>query len=152
MYIRSTAAISPQASFEALCAAPAVYAGDKLSCIEPDYTQYVDVKQIRRMSRIIKMGVAAAMECLKQTNVEQPGAIITGTAYGCLAEYFTWAQETGVITPGDANTRAKIFLDALTGDLQLRCLLGLAKRPSKAEKEHLAAETIATFINGLSPA
>ena len=75
-----------------------------------------------------------------------------GTAYGCLTEYFTWAQETGVITPGDANTRARIFLDALTGDLQLRCLLGLAKRPSKAEKEHLTAETIAIFINGLSPA
>jgi len=75
-----------------------------------------------------------------------------GAAYGCLAEYFTWAEETGLIIPGDANTRAKIFLDALTGDLQLRCLLGLAKRPSKAEKEHLAAETIAIFINGLSPA
>lgn len=38
------------------------------------------------MSRIIKMGVAAAMECLKDTGLQQPDAIITGTAYGCLAD------------------------------------------------------------------
>ncbi len=86
MYIRSTASISPQASFEALLTDPAGYTGDRLSCIEPDYTAYIDVRQIRRMSRVIKMGVAAALECLKDTGVEQPGAIITGTAYGCLAD------------------------------------------------------------------
>lgn len=38
------------------------------------------------MSHIIKMGVAAAMECLKEAGVEDPDAIITGTAYGCLAD------------------------------------------------------------------
>ena len=37
------------------------------------------------MSRIIKMGVRR-MECLKEAGVENPGAIITGTAYGCLAD------------------------------------------------------------------
>ena len=73
------------------------------------------------------------------------------TAYNCLAEYFTWAQETGLIVPGNADIRAKIFLDALTGDLQLRSLLGLGKRPSKSEREHLITETISIFINGLSP-
>lgn len=65
---------------------PATYTGEKLNCIEPDYTQYVDPKLIRRMSRIIKMGVAAAMETLQQAGVKNPDAIITGTAYGCLAD------------------------------------------------------------------
>jgi 3-oxoacyl-(acyl-carrier-protein) synthase len=32
------------------------------------------------------MGVAAAMECLQEAGVKQPGAIITGTAYGCLED------------------------------------------------------------------
>jgi len=73
------------------------------------------------------------------------------TAYNCLAEYFIWADEAGLIVPGDAHIRAKIFLDALTGDLQLRCLLGLCKHPSQSEREQLIAETIAIFINGLSP-
>jgi AcrR family transcriptional regulator len=73
------------------------------------------------------------------------------TAYGCLAEYFTWAEEAKLITPGNARTRAKIFLDALTGDLQLRCLLGIGKVPSKSERGHLITEAISIFINGLSP-
>lgn len=38
------------------------------------------------MSRIIRMGVAAAIECLKEANVSVPDAIITGTAYGCLED------------------------------------------------------------------
>lgn len=86
MFIRSTSAVSPQASFEQMLTSPATYNGEKLNCIEPDYTKYIDPKLIRRMSRIIKMGVAAAMETLQQSGVGQPDAIITGTAYGCLAD------------------------------------------------------------------
>lgn len=86
VYLVAASAISPQASFEQMLTKPALYTGEKFSCIEPDYTKYIDGKLIRRMSRIIKMGVAAAMETLQQAQVEQPGAIITGTAYGCLAD------------------------------------------------------------------
>lgn len=86
IYILSTSMVSPQSSFEQLLSQPAVYTGDKMRCIEPDYTKYVDAKLIRRMSRIIKMGVAAAMESLQQAGLNNPDAIITGTAYGCLAD------------------------------------------------------------------
>lgn len=86
MYILSTSAVSPQASFEQMLAAPALYTGDQFTCIEPDYTKYIDPKLIRRMSRIIKMGMAASMEALQQSGVQQSDAIITGTAYGCLAD------------------------------------------------------------------
>jgi AcrR family transcriptional regulator len=72
------------------------------------------------------------------------------TAYSCLADYFTWAEEAGLVMPGNSQTRAKIFLDALTGDMQLRCLLGLSSCPGKAAREHLISETTAIFINGLS--
>lgn len=85
-YITAAASVSPQASFEQMLTAPALYIGDRLSCIEPDYTKYIDAKLIRRMSRIIKMGVAAAMDSLKEAEVNVPDAIITGTAYGCLAD------------------------------------------------------------------
>ncbi len=86
MYIRSAASISPQASFGQLLAEPAVYHSNRLTCIEPDYSKILDPKLIRRMSHIIKMGVAAALECLKEARVENPDAIIAGTAYGCLAD------------------------------------------------------------------
>lgn len=86
MYIRSASAISPQLSFQQMLDAPEGYTGDRLRCVEPDYTAMIDPKMIRRMSRIIKMGVAAAKDCLGKAGVEQPDAIITGTAYGCLAD------------------------------------------------------------------
>ncbi|MFT3946245.1 MAG: beta-ketoacyl synthase chain length factor [Agriterribacter sp.] len=86
MYIRAAAGISPQISFEQILRLPASYSGNSLSCAEPDYTKLFDARMIRRMSRIIKMGVAAAIDCLQQADLQNPGAIITGTAYGCLAD------------------------------------------------------------------
>lgn len=88
LYIRSTGSISPQKTFgqAPFLTDPIVYTGNRLNCIEPDYKEIIDAKLIRRMSRIIKMGVAAALECLKEAAVTQPDAIVTGTAYGCLQD------------------------------------------------------------------
>ena len=87
MYIRATGNISPQKTFGHQSLVEAVaYTGNRLACIEPDYKEFIDPKQIRRMSRIIRMGVAAAMECLQEGGVKVPDAIITGTAYGCLED------------------------------------------------------------------
>ncbi|MEO8768649.1 MAG: beta-ketoacyl synthase chain length factor [Ferruginibacter sp.] len=88
MFIRATGNISPQQTFGNVpfLAEAVEYTGNRLSCIEPDYKDIIDPKMIRRMSRIIKMGVAAATACLKESGVEKPDAIITGTAYGCLQD------------------------------------------------------------------
>lgn len=88
MYIRATGNISPQKTFghKPLAEAPVVYTGNRLAAIEPDYKEFIDPKQIRRMSRIIRMGVASAMECLQEANIKVPDAIVTGTAYGCLED------------------------------------------------------------------
>ncbi len=86
IYIRSSAAVSPQNTFENIefLTEPAEYFGTRLSAIDPDYSKFIDAKAIRRMSHVIKMGVASAKACLNQGEVEMPGAIITGTAFGCL--------------------------------------------------------------------
>jgi 3-oxoacyl-[acyl-carrier-protein] synthase II len=88
IYIRSSACISPQKTFGNVdfLTEPVEYHETRLPAIEPDYSVFIDPKQIRRMSHIIKMGVAAAKECLSQANIAMPGAIITGTALGCLED------------------------------------------------------------------
>ena len=88
IYIRSSACISPQKTFgdKEFLTDVVEYNGTRLKAIEPDYSDFIDPKLIRRMSHIIKMGVAAGQECLNQAAVEMPGAIITGTAYGCLED------------------------------------------------------------------
>jgi 3-oxoacyl-[acyl-carrier-protein] synthase II len=87
MYIRALASISPQQTFAAqFPAEPVAYTSNRLTAIEPDYKAWIDAKMIRRMSRIIKMGVTAASLCLKNAGLQSPDAIVTGTAYGCLED------------------------------------------------------------------
>ncbi len=88
VYIRSTGNISPQHSLdaEAFFSSRVVTDENYFKSVEPDYDRFVDSKMIRRMSRIVKMGVAAAMTCLRNGGVENPAAILTATAYGCLED------------------------------------------------------------------
>lgn len=92
IYIRSSACISPQNTLgnNQFLTEIVEHKGTLLKAIEPDYKEFIDPKSLRRMSHIIKMGVVAAMECLKNGNTEMPGAIITGTAYGCLEDTITF--------------------------------------------------------------
>jgi 3-oxoacyl-[acyl-carrier-protein] synthase II len=85
-YINGIGAISPQKQLlvQGLLAEPVGQAGERLVCIEPDYSQYFDVRQLRRMSRIIRMGMAAGMDALHEAGLQVPDGIITGTGYGCL--------------------------------------------------------------------
>lgn len=91
LYIRAMGNISPQNTFgqNTLPAELTEYHNNRLYSAEPDYSKLIDVKLIRRMSRVIKMGVAAALQCLQEAGITCPDAIITGTAYGCL-------EDTGV--------------------------------------------------------
>jgi len=95
-YIRSAASISPQNTFNhsGFLNEIVEYQTNRLNSIEPDYNEIIDPKQIRRMSRIIKMSIAAAFTCLKDAGVTNPDAIITGTAYGCLEDTGTFLANT----------------------------------------------------------
>lgn len=87
-FINGTGNISPQRTHnnEVLNDGFVFHKGNRLTCIEPDYTQFIDVKQIRRMSRIIKMGVVTAQLASRKAGIENPDAIIVGTAFGCLED------------------------------------------------------------------
>lgn len=95
LYIRGTGNISPQNTFGQVFLQEDVveYNTNRLKAVEPDYSKLIDVKLIRRMSRIIKMGVAAGLQCLQEAGVENPAAIITGTAYGCLEDTGVFLQK-----------------------------------------------------------
>ncbi len=88
VYINGIGTISAQGELSAhdLLLNPVSYPGEKLTCVEPDYSQYVDIRQLRRMSRIIKMGMACGLSALREADVKVPDAIITGTSYGCLED------------------------------------------------------------------
>jgi 3-oxoacyl-(acyl-carrier-protein) synthase len=53
---------------------------------DPNYKEYISGDFVRRMSRIIKMGVTAGKICMADSDCTMPDAIITGTGLGCIED------------------------------------------------------------------
>ncbi|HXU28618.1 MAG TPA: beta-ketoacyl synthase chain length factor, partial [Bacteroidia bacterium] len=88
MYINGTGCISHQNTIDvdAFFESSHIDSLPLLVAKEPDYKDYVPVNMLRRMSHIIKMGVAAAKISLQQAEIENVDAIITGTGLGCFED------------------------------------------------------------------
>jgi 3-oxoacyl-[acyl-carrier-protein] synthase II len=87
IYIRSAACISPVTTIGSSGVPPvAKPAGKRLAGIEPGYAALIEARALRRMSRIIRIGVATAGACLREAGLTLPDAIVTGTGYGCLED------------------------------------------------------------------
>lgn len=56
---------------------------NKLTATEPVYKDYIPAALIRRMSRIVKMGVSAGSISIKKAGPDNVDAIIVGTGTGC---------------------------------------------------------------------
>jgi 3-oxoacyl-(acyl-carrier-protein) synthase len=94
LYISGTANISPQKTAgQDFLETPVSYSGARLHCIEPDYSSLFDVKKLRRMSRIMKMGAAASLLALRNAGVTNPDAIIAGTGLGCMEDTGTFLSQ-----------------------------------------------------------
>lgn len=104
IFITGAACISPQPTLAGGVGEAPAAGNNRLRCIEPDYKTYIDLRLIRRMSRVVKMGTAAAVACLRDAGVTMPGAILTGTAYGCVEDTEAFlqrmiAQNEEMLTP-----------------------------------------------------
>lgn len=53
---------------------------------EPPYKEYINPRELRRMSRIIRNGIVAAKIALAEAEIENPDAILTGTGLGCATD------------------------------------------------------------------
>ncbi len=87
IYINGTGAITPQKTYNGQFAFEANATEEPiLWCREPDYKSYINPRAARRMSRVIKMGVASSFIALNDGGVESPDAIVTGSGFGCMAD------------------------------------------------------------------
>lgn len=87
MYINGCGAISPQNTCGDIFPFPVSNSRTTaLACREPDYKLVIPPKVSRRMSRVVKMGVTAALTALKEAELETVDAVLAGTGMGCMAE------------------------------------------------------------------
>lgn len=88
LYIESAVAISAQDSFwpERFLEQPRTTGRGWYSLVDAPYQDYINPVAIRRMSRILKVSISAAMEALRQSGVQTPAAIVTGTGRGVVTD------------------------------------------------------------------
>jgi 3-oxoacyl-[acyl-carrier-protein] synthase II len=93
-YISSCAAISAQLSFND----PFPWREfktyiERMPAIEPDYKEFISLVKLRRMNRMVRMGIAVAAKCLQSSMLERPDAIIATTGWGCLEDTYRFLDE-----------------------------------------------------------
>lgn len=54
-----------------------------LQIIKPNYREFINPKLLRRMSKIVRMGIVSASTAMKDADIDNPDAIVTGTGMGC---------------------------------------------------------------------
>lgn len=88
VYINGIGAVSPQETFDSNSFLNNIidYNQKYLEITPPVYKNYIDPKAIRRMSKIVRMGVTSGFMALNQAGIEIPDAINTGTGLGCQAD------------------------------------------------------------------
>ena len=112
MYIKGMGNISPQQTWGKPDFDKEVtnHTGNWLRCLEPEYEQWIDGRALRRMSRILRMGIASAIMALKDAGIERPDGIITGTGFGCLEDTGTFLA--GMIDKHEQNLNPTPFIQS----------------------------------------
>lgn len=88
IYIQGLGNISPQQTFynNDFLTDISEYQDNVLTVVAPDFKKYIPVPQLRRMSRMFKIGLSAAKICATDAALDMPDAIITASGYGCIGD------------------------------------------------------------------
>lgn len=88
IHINGLGVVSPQKTWEndRFLEELAASEGLMLRTSDPNYKDFIPADQIRRMSKIIRMGIAAGKICLADAGCAMPDAIVTGTGFGCIED------------------------------------------------------------------
>ncbi|MCF6343023.1 MAG: beta-ketoacyl-[acyl-carrier-protein] synthase family protein, partial [Bacteroidales bacterium] len=88
VFINGIGAVSPQNTLEPGYFPENIEAHEEryLQIQKPDFKKHITPAKLRRMSKIVRMGIVAAKTAMNEAQVHEPGAILTGTGMGCQAD------------------------------------------------------------------
>jgi 3-oxoacyl-(acyl-carrier-protein) synthase len=88
VYVNSVGVISAQRTFDnsSFLEDVEIYSDNVINVIDPNYKDYIPPAAARRMAKGIKIGVVASKMALKEADLENVDAIITGTGMGCVRD------------------------------------------------------------------
>ena len=126
-YINGVGIVSPQKTYDNNDFLPVITAYDHnvLGCIVPEFKEYINPVQLRRLSRMLRIGLTAAMICTRDSGNTKPDGIVTGTGYGFLNDTARFVSE--MLDQGEKHLTPTFFMqgtyNALSGlvALTLKC-------------------------------
>ncbi len=126
-YINGVGLLSPQKTYNNKEFLPELIAYDTnvLNCVTPDFKEYINPIQLRRLSRMLRIGLTAATICTRDSGIANPGGIITATGYGFLNDTAKFVSE--MLDQGEKHLTPTFFMqgtyNALSGlvALTLKC-------------------------------
>lgn len=94
-YIQGIGNISPQKTFDNtdFLGEITTYTENVLTFVTPDYKEWINPVALRRMSRLLKAGLAAARIAAKDANLINPDGIIAASGYGCIGDTSKFLHE-----------------------------------------------------------
>jgi 3-oxoacyl-[acyl-carrier-protein] synthase II len=94
-FINGIGIITPQKTYDndAFLTEITTYDHNVLLCQPPDFKTYINPIQLRRLSRMLRIGLTSSILCLRDAGVQIPDGIITATGYGFLEETEKFLRE-----------------------------------------------------------
>lgn len=88
IFINGISCISPQKTFKhnEFLNNVIEYKTSMLQAVEPVYKEIISPVKLRRMSKIIRMGLVCALDAMQQSGNNMPDAINVGTGLGCVKD------------------------------------------------------------------
>src|SRR5690554_6221928 len=95
---------------------------NKYTISEPNYTELIPQLELRRLSKILKASIYAALNCLSQANLEKVDGIIFGTARGNLTDIEKFVKNIFEYEEENLNPTPFIFstYNAIIGAVALK--------------------------------
>ncbi|MEO7989896.1 MAG: beta-ketoacyl synthase chain length factor [Chryseolinea sp.] len=94
-YVNGSGIISPQLTYDDQQFLETVqeYHTNVLTCLTPDFKAYINPIQLRRLSRMLRIGLSAATICMRNANTQKIDGVIVGTGYGFLIDTAKFLEE-----------------------------------------------------------
>jgi 3-oxoacyl-[acyl-carrier-protein] synthase II len=93
-FINGVGVLSPQPTFNNLEFLTSVNEYQNvLHAVHPDFKEYINPIQLRRLSRMLRMGLTASAICVRDSGNIQPDGVVTTSGYGFLVETAKFMSE-----------------------------------------------------------